>query len=117
VAHPFQRIDETSDGEERARRRRSRFYTVLLDQSDDREKLLEAFEKRGAIETLLADIAFCDPGDARELATLIALKERIEGHLEAEEKEIFAVAKSGLFGDEARARADEMRERRPRKRT
>jgi hemerythrin-like domain-containing protein len=87
------------------------FYTALLDRVEDREALLEAFEEHGVVEKVVKDIESCDPSDERWLAKLIVLKEMVEHHVEEEESEIFKMAKKEFSEDEARALAEEMRER------
>jgi hypothetical protein len=89
-------------------------YTTLLDRMEDRdqrEMWLEAFEEHGVVEKLVADIEACDPTEERWLAKVIVLKEMVAHHVEEEEKELFKAAKKALTKEEARALADEMRER------
>jgi hypothetical protein len=89
-------------------------YTTLLERMEDREQRemwLEAFEEHGVVEKLVADIEACDTTEERWLAKVIVLKEMVAHHVEEEEKELFKAAKKALTKEEARALADEMRER------
>jgi hypothetical protein len=126
----FKEIEEMPDraGEERAEifgRLRSdllahahaeqaTLYTTLLERAEDgdeREKWLEAFEEHGVVEKLVKDIDQCDPTDERWIAKVTVLKEMVEHHVEEEETELLKAAKKELTKEEARALADEMRER------
>jgi hypothetical protein len=80
-----------------------------MEDREEREMWLEAFEEHGVVEKLVADIEACDPTEERWLAKVIVLKEMVQHHVEEEEKELFKAAKKALTKEEARARADEMR--------
>lgn len=78
------------EGEERF------FYTVLEQNEEMRDMVLEAFEEHQVAKTMLGTFQSLAVDDERWSAKMKVLHEIVEHHMQEEEKEIFKLAKKTL---------------------
>ncbi|QWV93479.1 hemerythrin domain-containing protein [Geomonas oryzisoli] len=78
------------EGEERF------FYSVLEQNEEMRDKVLQAFEEHQVTKTMLGTFQSLAVDDERWVAKLKVLSEIVEHHMQEEEKEIFKLARKAL---------------------
>ncbi|MBJ6748779.1 hemerythrin domain-containing protein [Geomonas anaerohicana] len=78
------------EGEERF------FYSVLEQNEEMRDKVLQAFEEHQVAKTLLGTFQSLAVDDERWMAKLQVLSEIVEHHMQEEEKEVFKLARKAL---------------------
>lgn len=78
------------EGEERF------FYSVLEQNEEMRDKVLQAFEEHQVAKTLLGTFQALAVDDERWSAKMQVLHEIVEHHMQEEEKEIFKLARKAL---------------------
>ncbi|WP_224984125.1 hemerythrin domain-containing protein [Geomonas agri] len=78
------------EGEERF------FYSVLEQNEEMRDKVLQSFEEHQVTKTLLGTFQALAVDDERWIAKLQVLSEIVEHHMQEEEKEVFKLARKAL---------------------
>lgn len=88
------------------------FYESLIDDGQTREAALDAIEIHKMSLDAILELEEAEPSDEKWLAKFRALRERLENHIEEEEKNLFRLAKKIVSRDEAEEMAEIFRERR-----
>lgn len=84
------------------------FYSQLRSEDDTRELILESYDDHKMIKRLLDDLDVMDKGAPEWTAKFRTLREIVEQHVEAEEKELFPLAQEALEDEEAAGIAEDM---------
>ena len=89
------------------------FYPAFksrAEDSEEREKVLEAFEEHAVAKMLLGELQSLDPGDEKYQAKLMVLIESVRHHIKEEEGKLFKMARD-IFDREELAQLGEQIER------
>lgn len=77
------------------------FYETLKGEKTTKDLALEGREEHHVVDVIMREMSRLSPRDDQWTAKLSVLKENLEHHIDEEEKEIFAKARSVLDGQAA----------------
>ena len=86
-------------------------YPALKEHPKAKEIVLEGYEEHHVVDTLMGELEATPVDDEKWGAKLSVMKENIEHHIEEEEDEMFAKARTAFDKDELEALGDRMKAR------